>query len=174
MKDTIAQATALMSTYRCAYNPGFPLTFYHRPITTAVKYLGSMGDETPPGTNIYHAPASHVATDSYVQRDDMTAKLIFDLFTGAPGCHTDFAGLMMVVWFQNSPQQWYDLFRTKGERLSYTQVFLMIAGLKRADSLRFVNCSVDLFPDLTPNSDITSQDLTVETQEIVLRSLLEF
>ena len=174
MKDTISQAATLVVTYQCAYNPGFPLTFNYRPITTAVKYLDSMGDATPPLTNIYHEPVSHEATDSYVQRDDLNAKLVFDLFSGAPGCHTDFAGLVMITWFQNSPQQWYDLFRTKGERLSYSQVFRMIVGLDRADALRFINCSVDIFPDLTPNSDITQQDLTVATQETVLRSLLEF
>ena len=80
MKDTISQAATLVVTYQCAYNPGFPLTFGYRPITTAVKYMGSMGDATPPLTNIYHEPVSHVATDSYVQRDDLNAKLVFELF----------------------------------------------------------------------------------------------
>ena len=172
MKDTISQACVLASTYQCAYNPGFPLTFGYRPVTTAHKYKDSMGGLTPPNTNIYH-DKSHSTSDSYVLRDNINAKRIFDLFSGVPGNHTDFTGLLIVAWFQNSPQHWYDLFRTESTRLPYNVILECITGVPRQHASRFINCSLELFPNVGTVPNVIEQDLSVSTHEQVLRSLEE-
>lgn len=174
MKDTISQAATLATTYSVAHNPGFPLTFGYRPITTSTRYLDSMGDSTPPGSNIYR-DKTHATSDSYVLRDDLNAKRIFDLFSGAPGCHTDFSGLVMIAWFQNSPEDWYKLFRTKNARLPYHVILELITGVRRQETSKFVNCSLDMFPNISPTPSFDMlQDLSIDNHVNVLRSLQEF
>lgn len=173
MKDTISQAAKLASTYSVTYNPGFPLTFGYRPITVSNKCLGSMGADTPKGTNIYKQERFTTA-NSFVTRDNLNARHIFDLFSGKPGYHTDFTGLLIVAFFQNDPSAWYNLFNSEHTQLPYSVVLNMIVGVSRPDATRFINCSIDLFANTTPYVECLTQDLTIPTQVDILRSLLEF
>ena len=169
MKDIISQATSLVSSYDIRYNPGFPLTLDYRPITTAPKYKGSMGNLTPCGTNIYRDKL-HRVSDSYVMRDNLNAKHIFNLFSGKPGYHTDYTGLVMCAFFQNSPDDWYKLFNTVNTRITYPQLLFSITGVTLNQASKFVNVNSEYFP----YDALTQQDLTPQTHERVLRTLQEF
>jgi hypothetical protein len=169
MKDIISQATSLVSSYAIRYNPGMPLTFDYRPVTIAPKYKGTMGNLTPPGTNIYRDKL-HKLSDSYVMRDNLNAKYIFNLFSGNPGYHTDYTGLIMCAFFQNSPDEWCKLFNTCNTRLTYPQVLFYITGLTTNDASKFVNLNSEYFPlDV-----LNGQDLTPTKHEQVLRKLQDF
>jgi hypothetical protein len=169
MKDIIAQATSLVSNYNIRYNPGFPLTLDYRPITIAHTLKGSMGDLTPKGTNIYRDKL-HKTSDSYVMRDNLNAKHIFNLFSGKPGYHTDYAGLIMCAYFQQSPDEWCKLFNTCNTRLLYPHILYAITGITTNQASKFVNCNSDYFPYF----HVTEQDLSPATHERVLRELQEF
>lgn len=169
MKDIIAQATSLVSSYDIRYNPGFPLTLDYRPITTAHKYKGTMGNLTPPGTNIYR-DKQHKLSDSYVQRDNINAKHIFNLFSGKPGYHTDYTGLIMCAFFQNSPDEWCKLFNTVNTRITYPQLLFAVTGLTSFQASKFINVNSEFFP----YDALTQQDLSPKAHEQVLRSLQEF
>lgn len=169
MKDIISQATSLVSSYAIRYNPGMPLTFDYRPVTIAPKYKGSMGNLTPSGTNIYRDKL-HRVSDSYVMRDNLNAKHIFNLFSGKPGYHTDYTGLIICAYFQNSPDEWCKLFNTVNTRITYPQILFAITGVSSIQASKFVNINSEYFP----YDALTQQDLTPKTHEQVLRSLQEF
>ena len=173
MKDVITSATNLVSDYNINYNPGMPLTLDYRPITLSRTYKGSMAKLTPPGTNVYR-DKQRKQSDSYVQRDDLNAKHIFNLLSGKPGYHTDYAGLIMCAYFQRSPDDWCNLFNTMNTRLLYNHILHSITGITNVQASKFISCNTEYFPDTTPYIDLCTQDLSPKAHELVLRSIQEF
>lgn len=164
MTDIISQATRLALNSHVNYNPGFPLVYNHRPITTP----RTLGNPEATTENIYKEPYLYGKTPSRrtIARADIDGKVVNAIITGQHGCSTDYLGCLMLTFFMNEPTQWDNLFWKAATKLELADIFVHITGLKRVTALGLLNLSDNLFKK--------HGNYSPQTHEIIIRANLEF
>lgn len=168
MNDTISQAVRLARKHSVNYNPGLPITISHRPITVSVR-AEFTPLTSPPIFQDYRA--RHTITSK-----SLNARLIASLFLGGEGDSVDFAGLVMIAFFQQDPEAWDAIFGSHTKPMTYSSVLGNIVGLTTQQANKFVSLSDEMFPGVlsystNPKRYETTRDFSIKAHEEILRTL---